>query len=239
LIIGASAGLGRALAEEAALRGHDVMLVASDTRDLSAAASDLRLRFGIRAEYEVCHFGEPGAAERALAAARKFGVVQIVLFPIGAASERDTDALDATTINQLIRINFSVPVEITTALWQELKQSRGYIVGFGSVAAVRGRNKNMVYAAAKRALLSFFESLRFLACDTGVHVHFYQVGYLETQQTFGKRLLLPKARPSALAQLVFDRLDREEGSIYYPRFWSVIAVILRLLPWRIFSRMQI
>jgi short-subunit dehydrogenase len=158
--------------------------------------------------------------------------------PIGAASERDTDALDAVTVDRLIRINFAVPVEITAALWPALKQAPGYVVGFGSVAAIRGRNRNVIYAAAKRALVSYFESLRFLAKGTGVRVHFYQVGYLETQQTFGKRVLLPTARPRALARLVFDRLDRDESPAYYPRFWWAIAVILRLLPWRIFSRME-
>ena len=44
VVVGASSGLGRALAEELARTGHELLLVASDPRDLSAIAADLGLR---------------------------------------------------------------------------------------------------------------------------------------------------------------------------------------------------
>ena len=48
IVVGASAGLGRALAEELAATGHDLVVVSSDARDLEALASDLRIRHGVR-----------------------------------------------------------------------------------------------------------------------------------------------------------------------------------------------
>ncbi|MBN8483018.1 MAG: SDR family NAD(P)-dependent oxidoreductase, partial [Xanthomonadales bacterium] len=47
IVIGASSGLGRALAVELARRGRPLLLVASDARDLDALACDLGLRFGV------------------------------------------------------------------------------------------------------------------------------------------------------------------------------------------------
>ena len=40
-IVGASSGLGRALAAELASRGHELLLVSSDSRDLDAIVADL------------------------------------------------------------------------------------------------------------------------------------------------------------------------------------------------------
>ncbi len=48
IIIGASAGLGRALAEELAARGHSLYLISSDIEDLQPLAQDLRIRFNIK-----------------------------------------------------------------------------------------------------------------------------------------------------------------------------------------------
>ena len=47
LVVGASAGVGRALAEGLAARGYDLLLVASDQRDLDAEAAHLRLTHGV------------------------------------------------------------------------------------------------------------------------------------------------------------------------------------------------
>ena len=49
VVVGASSGLGRALATELARRGHAVLLVASDRRDVDALAADLQLRHGVPA----------------------------------------------------------------------------------------------------------------------------------------------------------------------------------------------
>ena len=48
LVIGASAGLGRAIAERLAADGHALYLIASDPRDIAALVSDLNIRFGVK-----------------------------------------------------------------------------------------------------------------------------------------------------------------------------------------------
>ena len=55
---------------------------------------------------------------------------------------------------------------------------------------------NVAYSAAKRALASFFESLRHACADTGVAVQFYVLGYMDTElgrRTSGARS--PRATP--------------------------------------------
>lgn len=241
LIVGASAGLGRCLSEEAARRGHNLLLVSSDSRDLAAMAASLGLQYGVRTDYVACQFGNTaGEDEGVISAARKFGPIDVLMYPLGFAQEDDTGFLDDRTASRLVRINFLSQVSLTAALWPGLLQrEQATIVGFGSVAAVRGRRRNVMYAAAKRALTSYFESLRHLAVGTNIRVHFYQLGYLDTQQAFGRHLLLPKGSPERLARLVLDRLPRAGGPIFYPWFWGPISRALRLLPWFIYARLEV
>jgi len=241
LIVGASAGLGRCLSEEAACRGHNLLLVSSDSRDLAAMTASLHLQYGVRADYVACQFGDAtDEEETVVSAAKKFGPIDVLMYPLGFAQEDDTGFLDDRMALRLVRINFLSQVSLTTALWPALlEREQASIVGFGSVAAVRGRRRNMVYGAAKRALTSYFESLRHLAVGTNIRVHFYQLGYLDTQQAFGRHLLLPKGSPERLARLVLDRLPQAGGPIFYPWFWRPISRALRLVPWFIYARLEI
>ena len=75
-----------------------------------------------------------------------------------------------------------------------LARNGGNIVGIGSVAALRGRGGNVAYAAAKRGLESYFESLRHRTASTGVRVQFYRLGDVDTALIFGRRLPFPLAR---------------------------------------------
>jgi short-subunit dehydrogenase len=240
LIVGASAGLGRSLSEEAARRGHNLLLVSSDSRDLTAMAASLRLQYGVKTDYFACQFGHATNEEDGVvSAAKKFGPIDVLMYPLGFAREDDTGFIDDQMALRLVRVNFLSQVSLTTALWPVLLQrGRAAVVGFGSVAAVRGRRRNVVYAAAKRALTSYFESLRHLAVGTNIRIHFYQLGYLDTQQAFGRDLPLPKGSPERLARLVLDRLDRDGGAIFYPWFWEPISLGLRFVPWFIYARLQ-
>jgi short-subunit dehydrogenase len=242
LIVGASSGLGRALSEEAARRHHNVLIVSSDSRDLAAMAASLHLQYGVEAKYLDYEFGKPLTHDDAIkaiaSAAGSFGV-DVLLYPLGFAQEDDTGFLDDVSSLRLVRINFLTQVGLTTALWPALRErERASIVGFGSVAAVRGRSRNVVYAAAKRALSSYFESLRHLATGTNIRIQFYELGYLDTAQTFGKTLPLPKASTQRLARLVLKRLDRTGGPIFYAWCWRPICIALRFAPWFIYKRIK-
>ena len=240
VIVGASAGVGRALATRFASAGHDLLLVAPDDRDLRATAADLMIRNGIRARwvaadaaaYRLC-------AERIAAAAAELGGFDGVLFPIGGVAATDDWHFDPDRTARLVDVNFSAVAAITTRLLPHLlSRPRATIVGFGSIAATRGRGKNVAYSAAKRALASFFESLRHACADSGVAVQFYVLGYMDTELAAGIRSRIPKGDPRALGDLILKNLDRDVGVVYYPWFWRALSVALRGVPWSLFKRLR-
>jgi decaprenylphospho-beta-D-erythro-pentofuranosid-2-ulose 2-reductase len=242
LIIGASAGLGRALAEEAARRSHDVLLVASDERDLEAICRDLVLSRQIRAEYAACDLGHSEESRQVIsAAASQFGPIDVVLLPAGFARDDDNGLLPHEASQTIVNINLFTQTCVLAALWPALElRPSACIVGFGSIAAIRGRRRNVLYAAAKRGLASFFESLMHKAADTSIRVHFYHVGYLNTTQTAGKDLPVPKASPRAFARVVFDRMPAAfHRPAYYPAYWRWLALLIRWMPWPLYRKIDV
>ncbi len=239
IIIGASSGLGRALSVELARAGQPLLLVASDSRDLDALASDLSLRFAVVVKtlaMDLAGVADPGA--RVLESLADLPPVSALLLPVGMSRSDDDGSLSAAAIGQLLAINLHAPLAIAHALLPKLLESKGSIVGFGSIAGARGRSRNIVYAAAKRGLETFFESLRHRHPPAALRVQFYRLGFLRSNLTFGMRLPLPIAEPEVVARSVVDRLRSGSFDRYEPRWWGLIALVVRNLPWFVFRRMK-
>lgn len=240
VIVGASTGLGRALATRFAAAGHDLIIVSSDARDIDATAADLRIRYGRRVIPVAADITASGpylaSLHRAVAA---LGELDGLLLPVGAVRDDDEGGLDAASAEWIIRVNFSAVAATVTALMPYLQtRGRGTIVGFGSIAAARGRSTNIIYAAAKRGLASFFESLRHRCAGTGVVVQFYVLGYLDTALAYGRPTPVRPASPARLSEHVLRRLGRDVGVVYYPRRWRWLTAVLGLLPWALFKRLR-
>jgi short-subunit dehydrogenase len=239
LIVGASAGLGRALAVRLAAAGRDLALVSSDLRDVAAVASDLSIRHGVRVVPIAADLGRHGVDLELIEKLMALGRPEALFFPIGAVAPNDGADIDVAAAGRLVRVNFLSVAAVTTRLLPDLRrQAKAAVVGFGSVAAARGRATNLVYAASKRGLQTYFEGLRHACVGTSVKVQFYVVGYLDTNLAFGRRTLLPRADPESLAARVLRDLDRDVGVVYYPAFWRLVCAVLRHLPWFAFKRVR-
>lgn len=240
VVVGGSAGLGRSLARWLAAAGYDLILVSSDERDLSAVAADLCIRYGVRVIGVAADVGTGDAyLDRVAAAVETSGGIDGLLFPVGAVSAGDDGSLDPQRAAWLTRVNFLCVVSAVTRFLPALGgRPHGVLVGFGSIAATRGRSANVVYSAAKRALASFFESLRRACVGSKIIVQFYVLGYLDTGLSFGRHTMVPKADPDLLSKRILRHLGRDIGVAYYPRYWRYLCWILRMLPWCVFKRMK-
>ena len=231
VVVGASAGLGRALAEALAAAGHDLVLVSSDARDLEAVASDLRIRHGVRVR------GRPARSRAASCAdvessddGRDLGGPDALLLPIGWTAASDDPRRSADVAARLVRTNLLSVVAIVAELLPELRQKpRASIVGFGSVAAVRGRGANMVYAASKRALQTWFERL---APRLRGHVGRGSASTCSATSTRASRSggarLCRAPIPRGWRRAWCGSWAACEGVVYHPRAWRLVSVMLPL-----------
>ncbi len=240
LILGASAGLGRCLAEQLAARGDGLILVASDQQDLDALSCDLRLRYSVDVEYmaiDLRNF-DPETLKQWIIEGP--GLPTGILFVAGLGNANDTGVLEQATVDNLITVNFAAGIKLLTAFMPEMLSGQvSTVAGIGSVAAIRGRRANMVYGAAKRGLEFYFESLRHRLADTNCTIRFYRVGFMRTTMLTQSNPLLPAVSADWVAARIIANLKRSGGVTYLPSWWRLVALILRLVPWFVFRRLNI
>lgn len=239
VVIGGSSGLGRALCEELAARKRNIVIAASGGDDCRRLANHLHLLHGIAATPVELDARAPAHFTAALVdALADVGTISDLFLPIGAAHEVDRVGDSDRTMEDLWAINYGSVVAAIEQILPMLRANGGRIVGFGSIAAVRARNNNVQYAAAKSALAAYFEALRQALSSTPHVAQFYVVGYVESGQSFGKTQLFPVMPAHAAALRVIADDKHDFGCRFLPRWWAIPAMILKLLPWQIFSRLR-
>ncbi len=239
VVVGASAGVGRALSEALAASGRDLVLVARDDRDLDALAADLSLRHGVRVTPYACDVAHADAAEIVRASREALEDLDSVLFPIGAVDDADDGFGSSSATENLLATNFSSVLRLSSLFLEDLeRRGEGTVVFFSSIAAAAPLRRNVVYSAAKAALESYARSMQHRFGQSGVRIQVYALGYVDTAMTRGRRLLLPKASPARVASEVVRRLDGKTQFRYFPRWWSVIVRALSLLPRPVYRRLD-
>jgi short-subunit dehydrogenase len=238
IIVGGSSGLGRALAERFAAAGCELVLVSRDIRDTLPLANHLAIKYSVKVTPIAMDLNSNplplGAIDRALEGHLP---LKGLLMPVGINDEQDIVGMSADTLEYLTRINFLSPCQLLNHYLPRLEQNAGVIAGFGSVATARGRSRNAAYAAAKRALESFFESLMHHAANRRLSCQYYVLGYLDTNLAFAQTLLFPLASPERVADVVY-RKRFTTGRRFLPRPWYLLYRVVQLLPWPIFKRLS-
>src|SRR5262249_10907583 len=121
------------------------------------------------------------------------------------------------------------------------RQRHGSLVVLGSVAGDRGRRANFVYGAAKSGLATLVEGIAHRLGAAGPRAVIVKPGPVVTPMTegFANRKGLLWATPETVAAIVRRAADRGGPVVYAPWFWRWIMLVIRLLPARIFHRLNI
>lgn len=241
VVIGASTGVGRALAEALARQGRNVALIASEIEEISILAKDIQIRYQVRAQYFVQDLADPGlnSIELLLKIKNEMGTIHYLFYPAGYVSDDDNGQISAVDLERTILVNqLSASKLITSLLQAPDLDSLKTIVLFSSIAALVPRSRNVVYASAKAGLEYFAQGIRHWLSDKGTIIQVYSLGYVDTGMSFGQKLLFPVVHPEDVAKEVIKNLDKDFGKKYYPGYWLWIVMVLRSLPWFIYKKLK-
>ena len=161
VVTGASAGIGRAVAEEFAARGCDVAILARNEARLDAAAAELRRR-GVRALPIVADVADAEAMETAAERVEaRLGPIDIWVNNAMATIFAPFDRISPEEFRRGTEVTYLGQVHGTMAALPRMrKRDRGTIVNVGSALAYRAIPLQSVYCGAKYAVRGFTDSLR-------------------------------------------------------------------------------
>ncbi len=240
-IFGATSRVGEALARHWAQRGYDIVLSARRREEAEAIASDIALRFRVRAHVLVLDATDIDGHEAAiLAMAASSGAIDHAALVFGDMGDQEGSQADSAAAAHVINVNYTGAVSICETLAAlMIEQGSGNIIGVSSVAGDRGRASNYIYGSAKGAFTLYLQGLRNRLHEHGVGVLTVKLGFVDTRMTWALQSGLPKATPEASAAAIAAAVERGENVMYYPRFWAGIMGIIRAIPEPIYKRLKI
>ncbi|MBW2421218.1 MAG: SDR family oxidoreductase [Deltaproteobacteria bacterium] len=242
LLIGATSGMGRAIARRLAAEGYDLILAGRQLDELGLLAADLELRFGTKNEsrpFEALDFDSHAAFFEDCATF--FGdSLHGVMLCHGEMPDPEQAANDFEAARRCIDVNFSSAVSLLTAAARHLEaRGRGWICAISSVAGDRGRPSNYVYGSTKAALATYLSGLRGRLARAGVSVVDVRPGFVDTALTWGRPGMFLVAAPERVADDVMRGIRRDRAVVYTPPFWALIMFVIRTIPDFLFKRLQL
>src|SRR5947209_14222433 len=178
VVTGASRGIGREVAKQAAQHGARLGLVARTGDDLEAVLAEV----GGRGAVAVADVADREAAEAAFAKlAADLGPVDILVNNAGIGSYGRVSDLPVEEFERVMRVNYFSAVYATKAVLPSmLERRRGHIVNVASIAGRIGAPMEAAYAASKFAMVGFTEALAFEVGPEGIGVSMVNPGPVET-----------------------------------------------------------
>jgi len=233
--LGATRGMGRALARRMAARGDQLFLLGRHSRDLESSARDLELRAGAEpgsVGTAPCDLEQPEGFAPALAAAEAgLGGLDAVVVTAGLFATQDALEADPELARRLLVANFAHTVAFCEeARRRLLAGGGGTLCAFSSVAGDRGRKPVVLYGSSKAGLSAYLEGLDHRYRAAGLRTVCVKPGFVRTSMTDG----LPEppfaGEPEAVAARVLRAIDRGTPVVYAPPVWGLVMALIRRLP---------
>lgn len=234
VILGASKGIGRAVARQLAARGDRLCLLGRDVDDLRRSATDLAVRTGAGdagVAVAACDLSDPASFGPALdAAAAALGRVDAVIVTAADFATQEALEADRDRLQQLLIVNFANTILFCEDARRRLPASGGTLCVVSSVAGERGRKPVILYGAAKAGLSRYLEGLDHKYRARGLKVVCVKPGFVKTGMTAGLRPPPFAGEPIDVARDIVRGIDRGTPVVYTPRIWAVVMFVIRRLP---------
>lgn len=230
-LIGASSGIGAALAEQllqagarvalSARRGDRLQAVAAGHPQAIVAPFDILDRDAwIERHREIC--------------ARTGGIDLVVFCAADYRPERSWDVNPDSAAHTLAVNLGSVYTGLATVLPDMLARGSGGIAIVASVAGYVGLPNASVYGPSKAALINLAELLYTDLHPRGLNVYLINPGFVQTPLTAKNEFSMPALQTPQEAAVAIQRgLSAGDFEIHFPKRFTMLVKLLRWLPYRL------
>lgn len=232
-ILGASSGIGAALAVALSRPGRRLFLAARRKDRLEEVAIECRGR-GAAVEVAALDVRKPDDVEAWVQRIDDQAAVDLLICCAGVfdgsrahgAVERNADAV------KVVETNLTGPIVTANTMAARMKvRGRGHIALTSSLAALIPQADAAAYSASKAGLTAYAAALRELVFPFGVSVTVIHPGHVETGQTEQQIGRLPLLMtPEAAAGRIVAGLDAGRPRITFPITLAIYAKIYALMP---------
>jgi short-subunit dehydrogenase len=232
IIIGATSGIGKAIAEIYAGTGHRVGITG---RRLDLLVQ-MKERFPDQVEYQSFDITGTQNIPSVEALVKKLGGLNILI--ICAGNGQVSENLDFAIDQQTVKTNVNGFVEIANWAFNFfVGQGMGNLATISSIAAYRGGSHAPAYNASKAFQSTYFEGLALKAekLKTGIAITCVEPGFVDTRLAQSNKLFWVVPVRKAASQII-TAIEKKKRKAYISRRWRIIAGILKWMPYRILKK---
>lgn len=231
-LVGASSGIGAALARELLGRGWRVTVSGRGRSKLADLAKD-------RSNARVVPFDvtDPATAASAFGLAEAgLGPISHLIYLAGIYQPMPLEDFDTELFRGTMETNYLGAVHVlATVLPEFCRRGRGQILLTASLAGYRGLPRAAPYNASKAALINLAESLAPELAEKGVTMRLINPGFVESRLTAKNPFKMPWLQtPEQAALRIAEGLERSGFEIAFPLPLVMILKVLRCLPYRLY-----
>jgi len=224
IIIGATSGIGRTLAELYTKRGDIVGITGRRNELLEGDHTEC---FDVTGNDNIQHLQN---------LLQKTGGMDILIYNAGYGEVSKT--LEWELDKKMVDINVNGFVEIINFAFNYfVKQGHGHVVTTSSIAAIRGNSQAPAYSAGKAFQSVYFEGLYMKAkkMKWNVHVTDIQPGFVDTKLAQADKLFWVAPVTKAAKQII-SAIDKRKRKAYITKRWWLIAQLMKIAPGFIYHR---
>ena len=225
-VVGASSGIGAAVARELARRGAAVAISARREEQLEKVSDGDLLVVPVDVT-------QAASLRSATAQIReRLGPIDLVVLSAGYWKQMDAENWDTEVFDRHLQVNLvGMSNAIAAVLPEMLERRSGVIAGISSVAGYRGLAGSEAYGATKAAQINLLESLRVHVARRGVHVVTICPGFVRTDLTADNQFPMPFIIEAEQAgEAICDGLQRERTEIVFPLRMAILMKAARFIP---------
>ena len=230
-LVGASEGLGRALAHVLSRAGVEVIVSARSEERLQ----DLVAELPGRASYVPMDIADSASVAAAVA---EVGEIDGLVFLAGLATLIRTQDWDPDRVEQMFDVNLTGAARVIGRVIRPMvARDAGHIVLIGSLSAYRGLPGSIGYSASKAGLMALAESMHGDLRHSNVCVQLSNPGYIATRMQDDNPHAKPFIMtPEAAAREVFEQMHTDRFHKAFPFGFGLVFRLSRLLPTGLYER---
>ncbi len=232
IIIGASSGIGRALAKTLIEKNYKVGITGRRSDKLKTLSDSNPEMF------QVCSFDVTSSESimKLDELVAKLGGLDLLVFSSGMGELNDS--LDNEIELDTIELNINSFTKVAGWAYHLFKkQGHGHFVGITSVAGIRGNGHAPAYNASKSFQINYLEGLQHRVAKENPSIHFTDIrpGFVDTAMAKGEGLFWVASTDKAAKQ-IFNFIKGKQKVGYVTKRWRLIAILLRVVPKKILMK---
>lgn len=234
-LVGASSGIGQALAFQLAQAGW---VVAISARRVEALQT-MQAQQAALHPYAVDVTDAASLQQAAAAITRELGDIALCVLNAGDYTPMPLADFNTGLFRKLIDINYmGVANGLEAILPLMLARGQGQVLLTASIAGYRGLPKSAPYSASKAAVISLAESLHVELKAQGVQLRVINPGFVRSPLTAKNAFKMPFLMEAEdAARAIMRDLPRGNFEIAFPKRFAYLMKVLRLLPYWLYFRL--